>query len=154
MDSIMLFREYTRELERNLDNLNETDCCRGDFNTLQCFLIVEIGRKPGTCVKELAEKLKTDKSAVSRGTEELVRKGFVSREPSKTDRRSVVLELTPEGRKRFDKIENDMNDKFSVVFERIDKDKRGTVLEALKIYNQAFMELKGNEGDKGCQCSK
>ena len=137
MDKVKLFREYTRELERNLENINRSDCCQCSVNTLQCFLVVEIGRRPGINVKELSEILKMDKSGISRSVDELVQKGFVSREPSKTDRRSVVLRLTADGKKRFNKIEKDMDEKFRVVFEKIDEDKQEMVLEALKIYNEA-----------------
>ncbi len=140
MDKVKLFREYTRELERNLENMNRSDCCQCSVNTLQCFLVVEIGRRPGINVKELSEMLKMDKSGISRSVEELVQKGFVSREPSKTDRRSVVLKLTSDGKKRFNKIEKDMDDKFRAVFEKIDEDKRDQVLEALKIYNEACIK--------------
>ena len=137
MDKVKLFREYTRELERNLENINRSDCCQCSVNTLQCFLVVEIGRQPGINVKELSEIMNMDKSGISRSVDELVQKGFVSREPSKTDRRSVVLRLTADGKKRFNKIEKDMDDKFRVVFEKIDEDKQEMVLEALKIYNEA-----------------
>ena len=140
MDKVKLFREYTRELERNLENMNRSDCCQCSVNTLQCFLVVEIGRRPGINVKELSEILKMDKSGISRSVDELVQKGFVSREPSKTDRRSVVLKLTSDGKKRFNKIEKDMDDKFRAVFENIDEDKRDQVLEALKIYNEACIK--------------
>ena len=151
MDNVMLFREYTRELERNLEYLNESDCCRCNVNTLQCFLVVEIGRKPGICVKDLSEILKTDKSAISRGIEELVVKGYVTRVPSAKDRRCVVLNLTPEGKKQFNKIESDMNARFKSIFETIEEDKREKVIEALRIYNDAFANImkKGQ-----CQCSK
>ena len=117
MDKVKLFRESTRELERNLERLNSSDCCQCNVNTSQCFLVVEIGRKPGICVKELAELLKMDKSAVSRSVEELVQKGYVLREPSKRDRRCVVLNLTDEGMARFNTIEKDMNLKFERVFQ-------------------------------------
>ena len=137
MDKVKLFREYTRELERNLENINRSDCCQCSVNTLQCFLVVEIGRQPGINVKELSEIMNMDKSGISRSVDELVQKGFVSREPSKTDRRSVVLRLTADGKKRFNKIEKDMDEKFRVVFEKIDEDKQEMVLEALKIYNEA-----------------
>ena len=138
MDKVKLFRESTRELERNLEKLNSSDCCQCNVNTSQCFLVVEIGRKPGICVKELAELLKMDKSAVSRSVEELVQKGYVLREPSKRDRRCVVLNLTDEGMARFSTIEKDMNMKFKRVFSMIPKEKQSQVLEALNIYNDAI----------------
>lgn len=137
MNKVKLFREYTRELERNLENMNQSDCCQCDVNTLQCFLVVEIGRQPGICIKDLAQSLKLDKSGISRAIEELVQKGFVLREPSKKDRRCVILTLTKDGETRFNQIENDMDKKFKEVFSYIDKDKQDMVLEALQLYNDA-----------------
>ncbi len=137
MDQVKLFREYTRELECHLTALNRSDCCQCGINESQCFLIVEIGRKPGISVKELAEAVGLDKSGISRGVEELVQKNYVNREPSRADRRYVVLTLTEKGQARFEKIENDMYLKFRNVFSNIEADKRGQVLEALKLYNEA-----------------
>ena len=137
MDQVKLFREYTRELECHLAYLNQSDCCQCGINESQCFLIVEIGRKPGISVKELAEAVGLDKSGISRGVEELVRKDYVNREPSKADRRCVVLTLTEKGKARFEKIENDMYLKFRNVLSYIEADQREQVLEALKIYNEA-----------------
>ncbi|MBP5555697.1 MAG: MarR family transcriptional regulator [Lachnospiraceae bacterium] len=142
MDKVKLFRESTRELERNLESINNSDCCACNVNTAQCFLVVEIGRKPGICVKELAEILKMDKSAVSRSVEELVQKGYVLREPSQKDRRAVVLNLTDDGMARFNKIENDMYLMFKNVFSMIPKEKRDQVLDALNIYNEAIVKAK------------
>ena len=70
--------------------------------------------------------------------EELVQKGYVLREPSKRDRRCVVLNLTDEGMARFNTIEKDMNLKFERVFSMIPKEKQSQVLEALNIYNDAI----------------
>lgn len=137
MDKVKQFREYTRELECHLENMNQSDCCQCGVNESQCFLIVEIGREPGISVKALAEKLKLDKSAISRLVEELVKKGFVLREPSKEDRRYVVLTLTDQGQARFEKIEHDMYIKFQQVFQQIPKTKQDQVLEALRLYNEA-----------------
>ena len=137
MNQVKQLREYTRELECHLANMNQSDCCQCGVNTSQCFLLVEIGRKPGICVKELAEALRLDKSSISRSVEELVQKGYVNREPSREDRRSVVLSLSDSGRERFDKIENDMDMKFRKVLSGIETEKREQVLEALRLYNEA-----------------
>ena len=149
MKEVKLFREYTRELECHLAALNQSDCCQCGINESQCFLIVEIGRKPGICVKELAEAVGLDKSGISRGVEELVQKEYVNREPSKTDRRSVVLTLTEKGQARFEKIENDMNAAFKKVFSRMSKTEQEKVLEALAIYNEAC-----RKDEVCCTCSQ
>lgn len=140
MDAIKQFREYTRQLECHLGYMNQEDCCCCGVSQAQCFLIVEIGRKPGISVKELAETLRTDKSAISRSVEELVQKGFVERKPSKEDRRYVELSLLQKGQERFEKIEHDMYFKFKDVWDRIPAEKQEQVLEALKLYNRACSE--------------
>lgn len=144
MDLVKKFREYTRQLECHLGNMNKSDCCCCGVSETQCFLIVEIGRKPGVSVKELADILHIDKSGVSRSVEELVQKGFVERKTSKEDRRFVTLSLLPKGQERFEKIEHDMYLKFKDVFEQIPSDKQEQVLEALNIYNEACLKV----GDK------
>ena len=35
MDKVKMFREYTRELERNLENMNRSDCCQCSVTTSQ-----------------------------------------------------------------------------------------------------------------------
>ncbi len=137
MDLVKQFREYTRQLECHLGNMNKSDCCCCGVSEAQCFLVVEIGRNPGVSVKELADILHIDKSAVSRSVEELVQKDFVERKPSKEDRRFVTLSLLPKGQERFEKIEHDMYIKFREVFEQIPVDKQEQVIQALKLYNEA-----------------
>ena len=141
MDLVKQFREYTRQLECHLGNMNQSDCCCCGVSTAQCFILVEIGRKPGISVKELAEILRIDKSGVSRSVEELVQNGFVERNPSKEDRRYVVLHLLPKGQERFEKIENDMYLKFKEVLEQIPEEKREQVIEALMLYNDACAKV-------------
>lgn len=141
MDLVKQFREYTRQLECHLGNMNNSDCCCCGISKGQCFLVVEIGRKPGISVKELADILRVDKSSISRSVEELVQNGFVERKPSKEDRRYVTLRLLPKGQERFEKIEHDMYLKFKEVFEQIPSDKQEQVIEALKLYNEACLKV-------------
>lgn len=137
MVQVKLFRENTRRLEMNLGNINKSDCCCCGISDTQCFILVEIGRKPDISVKELAGILRLDKSGISRMVEELVQKEFVERKPSKEDRRYVVLNLTVKGSERFNQIENNMNIKFKSILDRIPEEKRNQVIEALELYNVA-----------------
>ena len=141
MNQAKLLRENTRILECHLGNINQTDSCCCGISEPECFVLVEIGRKPNISVKELAEILRLDKSGVSRTVEELVQKDYVERKPSTEDRRFVVLNLTLKGKERFEKIENDMNRKFKEILDKIPVDKREQVIEALELYNVACFEL-------------
>ncbi|MDO4189900.1 MAG: MarR family winged helix-turn-helix transcriptional regulator, partial [Lachnospiraceae bacterium] len=58
--------------------------------------------------------------------------------PSKEDRRYVVLNLTDKGNERFNKIEQDMDQKFKTILDKIPDDKRSQVIESLRLYNEAF----------------
>ena len=147
MDLVKEFREQTRQLECHLGNINRSDCCCCSVNKAQCFLIVEIGRKPGISVKELAEILRIDQSGVSRSVEDLVKKEFVERKTSPEDRRYVTLHLLSKGQERFEKIERDMYEKFKMVLEQIPKEKQEQVVEALKLYNEACMVVEDNCND-------
>ena len=141
MNQAKLLRENTRILECHLGNINKTDSCCCGISEPECFVLVEIGRKPNVSVKELAEILQLDKSGVSRTVEELVQKDYVERKPSTEDRRFVVLNLTLKGKERFEKIENGMNRKFKEILDKIPVDKREQVIEALELYNVACGEL-------------
>lgn len=141
MNQAKQLREKTRILECHLGNINKTDCCCYGISEPECFVLVEIGRKPNVSVKELAEILRLDKSGVSRTVEELVQKDYVERKPSTEDRRFVVLNLTLKGKERFEKIENGMNRKFKEILDKIPVDKREQVIEALELYNVACCEL-------------
>lgn len=147
MDLVQQFREYTRQLECHFENMNSADCCCCSVNKTQCFLVVEIGRKPGISVKELAEILRIDKSGVSRFVEDLVQKEYVERKPSLEDRRFVTLYLLPKGQERFEKIEHDMYYKFKKVFEQIPENKREQVIESLKLYNEACLAVEDISND-------
>lgn len=138
MNQLKSFRENTRRLEMNLGSINRTDCCCCGISDTQCFVLVEIGRRANISIKELAQILRLDKSGISRTVDELVRKEFVVRMPSKEDRRYVVLNLTDKGFEKFNRIENDMDLRFKSILERIPKDKRSQVIEALSLYNEAF----------------
>lgn len=132
-----LLRENTRELEMNLSSINRNSCCCS-ISDAQCFVFVEIGRNGGISVKELADNLRLDKSGISRTVDELVRKGLVKRQQSKTDRRYVVLDLTNKGTARFNKIESEMDQRFTEILKRIPRDKRRQVIEGLELYNAAL----------------
>lgn len=144
-DKVKEFRELTRILERNLELLNTSDCCLGDITSAQCHALVEIGRMKDLMLKNLAEILRVDVSTASKVVEELVKKELVLREPSRTDRRSVQINLTETGYRLFNQIELDMNQIFANVFTLIEEKERDILLQALNIYNQAIEQFSRGE---------
>lgn len=147
MDKVSKFREYTRQLEFQLANMNKKDCCCCNISTTQCFMLVEIGRRPGISLKELAAILRMDKGGVSRSIEDLVRKEYVERKTSEEDRRWVALFLLQKGQEHFEKIERDMNSKFQDILNEIPEEKQNQVIEALQLYVMACTKVEERKND-------
>lgn len=141
-------RKVTRILERNLESINLTDCCLCNINTAQCHTLVEIGKSPDSKLKDLANTLRIDVSTASKTVEEMVKKELVVREPSRQDRRSVQINLSSQGTKMFNQIEQDMESVFKEIFECIDANKRDTVVESLATFNQAIEQWKAGKSDE------
>lgn len=142
-------REITRILERNLEYINSSDCCLCSVTTAQCHTIVEIGRKKDSMLKDLALTLRIDVSSASKLVEELVKKDLVIRNPSKSDRRSVQINLSDKGRQIFEKIENDMDSVFNEIFEYIDPTEHDAILRSMSLYNQAIEQWKADKQNTG-----
>jgi len=132
------FRESIRILERKLGLLNKQDVCYSEVTLAQCHALVEIGRSKAISLKELASILGLDVSTMSRTVDSLVKKEFIVRAPSKTDRRSVVIELTDKGLYIFNDIENTMDEQFESIFKQISQEDQQTALNGLNIIIDAL----------------
>lgn len=141
------FREQIRILERKLGLLNKQDTCCSEVSLAQCHALVEIGRAKSISLKELSNILGLDISTMSRTVDSLVKKEFVHRSPSKTDRRSIDIQLIENGLNIFNDIENRMDDKFKTVFNQIPPEDQATVFNGLNIIIEAFTK-------ECCNCSK
>jgi DNA-binding MarR family transcriptional regulator len=65
----------------------------------QLFVMQKLGDEAALSVNELAARTLTHQSSVSVVVQRLIARGFVKRAPSKKDGRSVLLSLTPAGRR-------------------------------------------------------
>jgi len=71
---------------------------------LQCYDVLlhlsEAG-EPGLRMRELAEAVVISKSGLTSLVDRMARRGLVERIPDPSDRRAVLVALTPEGRSRY-----------------------------------------------------
>ncbi|HEU5107827.1 MAG TPA: MarR family transcriptional regulator, partial [Micromonosporaceae bacterium] len=77
------------------DQAREHMGTRLSASQLRALLAVE--RSPGVNLRRLAEALNMILSSASRLCDRLVAAGLIDREPSRSDRREIVLSLTPTG---------------------------------------------------------
>lgn len=102
--------------------------------------LAEISESPSLTQGDLAERLRLEKSTVSRLAEKLERLGWVAREQDQLDRRVVRLDLTDSGRRLVDQLKEARTNKFAQVMSQIPPHQRNTVLQSLDVLIQAMGE--------------
>jgi DNA-binding MarR family transcriptional regulator len=85
----------------------DTICCH-DISVTQCYAMEAVGRLGPRTLNELAAELYLDKSTASRVVTTLERKGYATRKAHPEDRRAVLIDLTPPGRKLLACIQSEL----------------------------------------------
>lgn len=105
------------QLERSFTHRLHTLTKVTDRVTQSAYLSgADIGFSEGRClaavgafsplsINDLAARANLDKGQASRAAQALVEQGWVSKSPSPSDRRGVVLTLTPTGKKRWERLQ-------------------------------------------------
>ena len=148
--TIAAFRRALRQLEAEIGQSlsGETSCC--DVTMAQCHLLLEAGACRRASLGELSERLATDKSALSRTVESLVRSGFVTREENSENRRKVSISLTPSGEEKVRYINRLCNESYADVFSRIPEDKHGMIVESVMLLAGAMRDSRKSKREGVC----
>lgn len=137
-------RLLVRKISRNLRD--DTACCGVGF--LPCHVLLELDGSAGRSLRDLEESMETDKAALSRSVESLVGGGLVTRQQNPANRRTVVIALTPAGRKKVAQINRFSDEKYGQLFRLIPNQEHASVVCAVDYLAGAFDELEG-----GAVCS-
>src|SRR4051794_37386719 len=82
----------------------DTTPCGQRMSVTDAHTIGELLDSGALTQRELGERLRLEKSTVSRLIDELVADGVAKRRPNPADGRSVLIELTAKGRRRAEKL--------------------------------------------------
>ncbi|MDM8525729.1 methyltransferase domain-containing protein [Desulfococcaceae bacterium HSG8] len=130
---ISSFRKVLRRFERLMSNLQKKNVCCSGITLPQSHAILEIEELGETTTVHLSKNMGLDKSTLSRTIDGLVTIGLVQRHPHPSDRRSVLITLTDQGKKTCNEI-NIANDKYySNVFQSIANEKHGDIIRCFEI---------------------
>jgi len=88
-------------------------------------------------VSELADCLHVSQPNVSRAVEELVQKGYVTRERMQEDRRRLELSLTPAAEMLFQNIQQELDNLLEKNFDSLSDDEIEKLYEAIEILKKA-----------------
>jgi DNA-binding MarR family transcriptional regulator len=99
---------------------------------------MELVRETPLLQKDLAPRLRLEKSTVSRLVGAMEGRGWVERTKSPHDRRAMELRLTDAGRRTAQDLAEARRAKFSRILEAISQEERTLVVRALGILEEAM----------------
>ena len=117
----------------------ETPCGK-PVSVAEAHGLMELARGGPLVQKEIASRLRLEKSTVSRLVGMLEGRGWVERSRSPKDGRAVELRLTREGSRTAEGIAEARREKFARVLEAIPEEERESVLESMRILEEAMRE--------------
>lgn len=121
------------------------DACCGGATATQCVILTELGRSGPVTLADLVRRVGLDKGWVSRAVEAMTQDGLLSKEPSPTDRRAVIISMTKSGAALCSDLNNSLNTQSDRVMSRIPPEERENVYRALSLLEQALKaELDGS----------
>jgi putative acetyltransferase len=140
------FRSALRALVRKIGRQlkDESHCC--GFGFLGCLVLLELDAVPGCALKELEAALGTDKAAVSRVVDSLVKNGLAKRDENPADRRAIVINLTPAGRRYAAGINRYCDEKYRKLFRLIPPQEHTAVVRAIDTLTRAFDQFGAEPG--------
>jgi DNA-binding MarR family transcriptional regulator len=91
----------------------DTTPCGQPLSLTHAHTISELHSDGPLSQQALAARLRLQKSTVSRLVDELGRDGTVERQPNPSDRRSVLIALTPAGRRKAERLRDAQTELFA-----------------------------------------
>jgi DNA-binding MarR family transcriptional regulator len=148
-NEIRCFRRRLRVVERAvMSNLKEESSCCG-VSLTQCHLLLELEEHTTAPVPDLISYVGLDKSTVSRTIDGLVTLGLVHRRENPKDRRSQLVELSPQGRAAVARINKLCNGKYQALLGRLTAAERKKVLWGMERIAELLQEDQKN-GEGSC----
>jgi DNA-binding MarR family transcriptional regulator len=124
-------------------------CCDVQSST-QCHILTTLGREGDQTLAALTRSLNIDKAWLSRSTDDLVTQGLLEKAPHPSDRRSLLLHLTPAGQQAYQALDGQLTAQSSRVLARLPAGQQVAALELLERLNAALQaEL---NAEVGCPC--
>ena len=118
--------------------------CYASTTSTQCFILGEVSRSGPLTLAELGRRLALDKGWVSRAVDSLEREGLLTKLPSETDRRTIVISLSRDGEQRYTELNRVLSEQSDRVLGRIPRTDRPGVYQALRQLHEALQAESAN----------
>ncbi|WP_085933420.1 helix-turn-helix domain-containing GNAT family N-acetyltransferase [Enhydrobacter aerosaccus] len=135
--TIERLRDASRQLVRELGFMRSS-LAGTDLPPSAVHALIEIDGREGITAKELAERLRLEKSSVSRMLRKLIEAGEVAEEQGEQDGRTKSLVLTYSGRKLVGKIHSFARAQVKDALERLQPEEHRIVVDGISLYAHAL----------------
>lgn len=135
--ALRALREASRRVVRELGMLRPRIDPTGT-RPAHCHALIELGETERLSVRELADRLRVDKSAASRTADRLVRDGLAATAEDPRDRRVRSLRLTADGARRLASLHQDADQQVAAALDTLSPRQRRAVREGMELYAQAL----------------
>src|SRR5579883_2924735 len=135
-ETIERVRDASRQLVRELGFMRSSLADSG-LPPSAVHALIEIDAQEGITATGLAERLRLEKSSVSRMLRKLIVAGAVAERPGERDGRTKSLALTHSGRKLVARIHAFARAQVSDALERLAPDEHRIVMHGLRLYAHA-----------------
>jgi DNA-binding MarR family transcriptional regulator len=106
--------------------------CGQPVSVSEAHALMELAARDSLRPAELAQRLRLEKSTVSRMIRQLEHRAWVTREPDRTDGRAVRLRLTESGQTAAGKLARARAAKFDPLMHALPDDKRDQIIEGFR----------------------
>lgn len=135
-----------RELTTTYQAVLSYDACqlrRYDLTPAQADVIMALGNESYLSCRQLAEQSLVTRGTLSGVLDRLESRGLLERNPSRQDRRKILVRLTGRGRALFDDMFPDRISGIAERFGRLDEDRQDNIVHALRDLRLAFTRTAG-----------
>ncbi|MED4779357.1 MarR family winged helix-turn-helix transcriptional regulator [Brevibacillus choshinensis] len=142
-DQIMLLRSTVQQFIRLFGVLEQTVTpCGFSMSLSQVFALQELENR-SMSIKDLADKLRLERSSVSRLVDGLVKGGFVSRELNEQNRREVILYLTEKGEQSTERLREQSIEFYESILKHLPETSQEKVLEGYQLFTASLAKFRG-----------
>ncbi|MDQ0061381.1 MarR family winged helix-turn-helix transcriptional regulator [Paenibacillus harenae] len=144
-EQVLLLRDTVQQFIRSFGLLEQTTTpCGFSMSLSQVFAIQEL-EKQSLTITELAEKLRLERSSVSRLVDGLVKGGFVSRELNENNRREVIVELTEKGTNTIRRVRDQSVQFYNEILENLSETEQMMFYEGIQRFTDSLMRVRGEQ---------
>ena len=132
------FARALQIVARGLGRFGRERARAGDVTPQQAETLQVIAERGAVSTSSLAMTLGIDPSTASRNLAGLERGGFITRKKGTDDARQTDIRLTPRGKRTADSVVAESQQALSAVVERLPRNDRQRVMEALEVLAKAI----------------